>query len=81
MTECRSTAEPLEESAKPRCEGRPVAAAETRIDGAAVAEAALHMDLAERPGLMFKNSARGGRTSVDRRTDGQIGRADPGASG
>lgn len=42
-----------------------------------VSEAVMHMDLADLPALMFKNSAHGGLNMVYRRKDGNIGWIDP----
>lgn len=60
-------------------EWQPVVVAEmtTRIDSLTVEEAVMHLDLAEAPALMFRNSAHGGLNVVFRRTDGNIGWIDP----
>lgn len=42
-----------------------------------VSEAVMHMDLADLPALLFKNSAHGGLNMVYRRKDGNIGWVDP----
>lgn len=81
IIEDRSTTETVEES--PEESGEPVIVAEleTPIVTMTVAEAVMHMDLAEQPALMFKNSAHGGLNMVYRRPDGHIGWVDPGATG
>jgi ribosomal subunit interface protein len=63
--------------------GRPVVVAEmtTEIPTLTVGEAVMRMDLAERPAIMFRNSAHGGFNVVYRRTDGNIGWIDPGQDG
>ena len=58
---------------------QPVVVAEmsTQIQSLTVSEAVMHMDLADLPALMFKNSAHGGLNMVYRRPDGNIGWIDP----
>jgi ribosomal subunit interface protein len=60
--------------------GDPVVIAElqTPILAMTVAQAVMHMDLADQPALMFKNSAHGGLNMIYRRADGHIGWVDPG---
>jgi ribosomal subunit interface protein len=64
-------------------DGLPVVIAEmtTEIPMLTVSEAVMRMDLADKPTLMFRNSAHGGLNVVYRRTDGHIGWIDPHGSG
>jgi ribosomal subunit interface protein len=61
-------------------DGQPVIIAEmtTEIAMLTVGEAVMRMDLADKPTLMFRNSAHGGLNVVYRRKDGHIGWIDPG---
>jgi ribosomal subunit interface protein len=54
-----------------------VAEMQTSIGVMTVAEAVMHMDLAELPAFMFRNSAHNGLNMVYRRPDGNIGWVDP----
>lgn len=58
---------------------RPVIVAEmsTQIPSLTVSSAVMHMDLANLPALMFRNSAHGGLNMIYRRPDGNIGWVDP----
>ena len=58
---------------------QPIVVAEmsTQIMNLTVSEAVMHMDLANIPALMFKNSAHGGLNMIYRREDGNIGWIDP----
>jgi len=57
----------------------PVIVAETTtvIEALTVGEAVMHMNLADLPALMFRNSAHGGFNMVYQRRDGSIGWIDP----
>ena len=54
-----------------------IAEAETEISILTVGEAAMRMDLAHQPVLMFRNSASGEYNVIFRRPDGNIGWIDP----
>ena len=54
-----------------------VAEMPTHIGVMSVAEAAMYMDLADLPALMFKNSAHGELNMIYRRHDGAVGWVDP----
>ena len=58
---------------------QPVVVAEmaTNILSLTVSEAVMHLDLADLPALMFRNSAHGGLNMISRRQDGNIGWVDP----
>ena len=58
---------------------QPIVIAEmaTQIMSLTVSAAVMHMDLANLPALMFRNSAHGGLNMVYRRPDGNIGWIDP----
>ena len=58
---------------------QPIVVAEmaTQILSLTVSEAVMHMDLANLPALMFRNSAHGGLNMIYRRSDGNIGWIDP----
>ena len=56
-----------------------VAEQETQIGTLSVSEAVMQLDLADRPVLMFRNSASGGINVVYRRPDGHFGWLDPDA--
>jgi ribosomal subunit interface protein len=59
--------------------GQPMVIAEmtTEIPTLTVGEAVMRMDLADKPTMMFRNSAHGGLNVVYRRKDGHIGWIDP----
>ena len=54
-----------------------VAEQETQIGTLSVSEAVMQLDLADRPVLMFRNSASGGINVVYRRPDGHVAWLDP----
>lgn len=54
-----------------------IAEMQTSIQSLTVSEAVMHMDLADLPALLFKNSAHGGLNMVYRRKDGNVGWVDP----
>lgn len=54
-----------------------IAENETNINEFAVSDAVMHMDLAERSVLVFRNASHGRINIVYRRTDGNIGWIDP----
>ncbi len=54
-----------------------IAEMETDIKTLTVSEAVMHMDLANAPAMMFRNSAHGGLNMLYRRQDGNIGWIDP----
>ncbi len=56
-----------------------VAEQETQIGTLSVSEAVMQLDLADRPVLMFRNSASGGINVVYRRPDGHVAWLDPDA--
>ena len=58
---------------------QPVVIAETKTDirTCTVGEAVMHMDLADTPVIVFRNSAHGGINVVYRRSDGNLGWVDP----
>lgn len=58
-----------------------VAEAPAEIALLSVGDAVMHMDLADQPVLMFRNSASGELNVVYRRSDGHIGWIDPSGSG
>ncbi|MGF1593232.1 MAG: ribosome hibernation-promoting factor, HPF/YfiA family [Kiloniellaceae bacterium] len=60
-------------------DGQPAVVAEmtTEIPTLTVSEAVMHMDLANLPAMMFRNSAHGGLNMIYRRSDGNIGWIDP----
>lgn len=71
-----------EEEAKPTAEADdqpPLVIAEmpTSIPRLTVSEAVMHLDLADLPALMFRNSAHGNLSLVYRRRDGNVGWVDP----
>ena len=71
-----------EEEAKPAAAGddqAPLVIAEmpTTIPRLSVSEAVMHLDLADLPALMFRNSAHGNLSLVYRRRDGNVGWVDP----
>ncbi len=59
--------------------GQPVIVAEmaTQIMSLTVSNAVMHMDLANLPAYLFRNSAHGGLNMIYRRNDGNIGWIDP----
>ena len=67
---------PVEAAAE---QDQPVVVAEmaTNILSLTVSEAVMHLDLADLPALMFRNSAHGGLNMIYRRQDGNIGWVDP----
>lgn len=69
----------VEDEAAESAAGHPpiVAEIETPIATLTVGDAVMHMDLGDRPVLMFRNRAHGGLNVVYRRTDGTIGWIDP----
>jgi ribosomal subunit interface protein len=70
---------PEDESIEDPKNGQPMIIAETTTDipTTTVSEAVMRMDLANRPVLMFHNSAHGGLNVVYRRSDGNVGWIDP----
>lgn len=60
-------------------DGQPAVVAEmtTEIPTLTVSEAVMHMDLANLPAMMFRNSAHGGLNMIYQRSDGNIGWIDP----
>lgn len=70
------------EVSEDRNHGKPAIVAElsTDIVTLTAGEAAMRLDLADRPAMMFRNSAHGGLNVVYRRADGAIGWIDPGPS-
>lgn len=71
--------EPLDASYDGGEPEQPIVVAEmaTQILSLTVSEAVMHMDLANTPALMFRNSAHGGLNMIYRREDGNIGWIDP----
>ena len=65
--------------AEDEIDGKPAVVAEmtTEISSLTVSEAVMHMDLADQPALMFRNSSHGGLNMIYRRPDGNIGWIDP----
>ena len=57
-----------------------VAEMEAEIPVLSVGEAVMRLDLGSAPALMFRNAGNGGLNMIYRRTDGNIGWVDPGAS-
>jgi len=54
-----------------------IAEMQTELPVCSVSGAVMHMDLADLPALMFRNSTHGGLNMVYRRADGNIGWIDP----
>jgi hypothetical protein len=71
--------EPEQEDLENEPDGQPVIIAEmeTHIATLPVSEAVMRMDIADAPGVMFRNSANGGVNVVYKRTDGNVGWIDP----
>ncbi len=68
-----------QEAAEDGVDGKPAVVAEmtTEISSLTVSEAVMHMDLADQPAMMFRNSSHGGLNMIYRRPDGNIGWIDP----
>lgn len=68
-----------DEDTEPSSDASPVVIAEmkTTIPSISVSEAAMRLDLADLPALLFRNSAHGNLNLVYRRNDGHIGWIDP----
>lgn len=66
-------------AAEDESEGQPAVVAEmtTEIPSLTVSEAVMHLDLANLPALMFRNSSHSGLNMIYRRPDGNIGWIDP----
>ena len=74
--------QPEDEDEEVAVDAQPVIIAEmpSQIATLSVSEAVMHMDLADTPVVMFRNSASGRLNVVYRRTDGNIGWIDPSES-
>lgn len=72
-------AAPAEEPELPAGDDQPLVIAEMRtsIPKLSVSEAVMHLDLADLPALLFRNSAHGNLNLVYRRRDGNVGWVDP----
>jgi len=70
---------PIDEDAEDEAGGGPAVVAEmsTELPNLTVGEAAMRMDLADAPVLLFRNRSHGGLNLVYRRADGNIGWIDP----
>jgi ribosomal subunit interface protein len=79
VTEEAEGEEPAEAEAEERGDGGPAVIAEmsTELPNLTVGEAAMRMDLADAPVLLFRNRSHGALNLVYRRADGNIGWIDP----
>lgn len=66
-----------DEHGAPEADPLVIAEMETHVQSLTVGEAAMQMDLAELPALLFRNRAHGELNMIYRRADGNIGWVDP----